>query len=54
MEIGVPVLIGGSFHTPHVIRKEDLAKIAGEYLVADLSGTMKEKAIPRTNNAIAQ
>jgi hypothetical protein len=51
MEIGVLVLIGESFHTRHICRKEDQAKIAGTYLILELSGIMKEEVILKTINA---
>jgi hypothetical protein len=54
MEIGVLVLIEGNFHTQHIYRKEDLAKIAGAYLIIEVSGLMKADVIWRTNNTIVE
>jgi len=41
MKIDVLVLIGGSFHTPHICRKEDRAKIAGAHVIIEVSKPMK-------------
>jgi hypothetical protein len=45
MEIDVSVLIGGSFHTQHIYRKEDRTEIAGAYLIIEVSGRMKAEVI---------
>lgn len=54
MEIDVSVLTGGSFHTPHIYLKEDRAKIAGAYLIIEVSEVVKEEARSITDNAIAK
>ena len=53
MEIDVSVLIGGNFHTQHICRKEDRAKIVGTYFIIEVSRRMKAEAIQRNNHAIA-
>jgi hypothetical protein len=45
MEIGVLVLIEGNFHTQHIYRKEDRAKIEGAYLIIEVSGLIKADVI---------
>ena len=45
MEIDGWVLTGGSFHTQHIYRKEDRAKIAGAYLIIEVSGLIKADVI---------
>ena len=54
MEIDGWVLTGGSFHTQHIYRKEDRAKIAGAYLIIEVSGLMKSDVIWKTNNTIVE
>jgi hypothetical protein len=41
MEIDVSALIGGSFHTQPICRKEDQAKIAGAHVIIEVSGSIK-------------
>jgi hypothetical protein len=44
MEIDVLVWIGGNFHTPHICRKEDRAKIAGAHVIKEIFKPMKAEA----------